>query len=231
MIPSAPIHQSTQLTITDLISQVGEWATRNFPGKAAPDLGIAEELGEAVHCVLKRFQGIRGFDDPAFFDLHFRDALGDLAIYCLHAAYEAKVLLILPETYDVSKHTDRRYISQLSIMVGVLIGSCDADEDDTMDSAKRTHNNETRNRHIQMVWLWAAMWAAFHGYNWMELVTDTWVGVRERDWQKNKVHAAEVAAQGGVEVPKVVTQAEPGAGIHVPTVVSVRSIEGTAAAI
>ena len=45
--------------------------------------GVFEEVGELMHCVLKREQGIRGFDDDGYFREHSGDAIADAAIYCL----------------------------------------------------------------------------------------------------------------------------------------------------
>lgn len=74
-------------TSRELINEVGEWAEANFGHKAHPLYGIIEETGELTHCLLKRLQGIRGFDDPVKFKAEFTDALADIGIYLAHYCY------------------------------------------------------------------------------------------------------------------------------------------------
>lgn len=70
----------------DLSAQIGKWADENFD-KAMPVLGMAEEVGETAHCLLKRLQRIRGFDDFEFYMVQLRDAIGDVMIYAGHNHY------------------------------------------------------------------------------------------------------------------------------------------------
>jgi NTP pyrophosphatase (non-canonical NTP hydrolase) len=72
--------------------QVGAWSRKNFGeqiskvtgqvlGSLNPLLGVQEECGELTHAVLKRHQGIRGFDkDETYIDAR-DDAVSDLLIY------------------------------------------------------------------------------------------------------------------------------------------------------
>ena len=61
------------------------WQVCNFGEPVLRHLawGVFEEVGELMHCGLKREQGIRGFDDGAHFREHAGDAIADAAIYCL----------------------------------------------------------------------------------------------------------------------------------------------------
>lgn len=63
------------------------WSARNFG--AVPleltVLGMAEELGELSHAVLKREQKIRGFDDDQKFREAAGDAIADIMIYATQA--------------------------------------------------------------------------------------------------------------------------------------------------
>jgi hypothetical protein len=77
-----------------LVNEVGAWAAKNFPA-SDPWMGMVEELGEATHALLKRKQGIRGYDNPIFFKEEFADALGDFTIFAAHWFYlhqNAKVM-------------------------------------------------------------------------------------------------------------------------------------------
>jgi NTP pyrophosphatase (non-canonical NTP hydrolase) len=62
-------------------SEVAEWSRKNFGDQdpVNPLLGIGEEVGELMHAVLKRRQGIRG--DWSVHEANALDALGDIFIY------------------------------------------------------------------------------------------------------------------------------------------------------
>lgn len=72
--------------------EIAEWSLRNFKdqkskqtgqvlGSLAPLLGINEESGELNHVMLKRHQGIRGFDDDTKFKTERDDCIADLLVY------------------------------------------------------------------------------------------------------------------------------------------------------
>lgn len=78
-----------------ILEQIFEWSMKNFgnnPAKAkgyegtelkalASLLGVGEEFGELCHVVLKRHQGIRGYDDDDQYERERDDALADILIY------------------------------------------------------------------------------------------------------------------------------------------------------
>lgn len=117
-------------TLSEIQSEIGEWSRRNFGeqkskateqylGSLAPLMGVAEEVGELMHVVLKRHQGIRGYDDDGKFIAERNDAIADILVYlCDFACRE-----------------------------GVDVAQC---------------------------------------------LADTWAGVQRRDWEKNRVNAADV---------------------------------------
>jgi len=59
------------------------WADRNFPNADPVDavLGVAEEVGELCHAILKQRQGIRGTHEEH--EAKAKDAVGDIVIYLL----------------------------------------------------------------------------------------------------------------------------------------------------
>ena len=59
-----------------------EWSRRNFGPQDAvlPLLGVAEEVGELCHAVLKQRQGIRVNEDHLAME---KDAIGDIVIYLM----------------------------------------------------------------------------------------------------------------------------------------------------
>lgn len=70
-------------TFAGLIEKQHEWELANF-GKQGPEMalvGIFEELGELSHALLKHEQGIRGFENEAYFQEQVQDAVGDVMIY------------------------------------------------------------------------------------------------------------------------------------------------------
>lgn len=65
------------------IIRIKQWANKNFGVQDPiwPLLGVAEELGELCRCFVKRHGGIRGFNDPAKFESHAKDAIGDIFFF------------------------------------------------------------------------------------------------------------------------------------------------------
>jgi NTP pyrophosphatase (non-canonical NTP hydrolase) len=59
------------------------WTDRNFPNADPVDavLGVAEEVGELCHAILKQRQGIRGTSEEH--EAKAKDAVGDIVIYLL----------------------------------------------------------------------------------------------------------------------------------------------------
>jgi NTP pyrophosphatase (non-canonical NTP hydrolase) len=66
--------------------QQRDWVLHNFGERPVwmPVVGVAEEVGELSHAVLKRAQGIRG--TKAEHDAAIRDALADIIIFCCDVA-------------------------------------------------------------------------------------------------------------------------------------------------
>src|SRR5690349_11211377 len=124
------VMETNELSLREIQAQIREWADRNFKnntskatgaelGSVAPLLGIVEEAGELSHCVLKRHEGIRGYDDDAKYTTDRDDALADILVYL-----------------------------------------CD--------------------------------FAGREGVDLLSALNKTWARVRQRDWEKNKVNAAEI---------------------------------------
>jgi len=80
--PDLPAHPTSAWQVKH-----ARWADRNFGATPLEQivLGMAEELGELSHAVLKRAQGIRGMDDEAKFREAAGDAIADVLIYATHA--------------------------------------------------------------------------------------------------------------------------------------------------
>ena len=195
------LHSSTTFTMTDLLGQIAEWSNRNFGTRQASDLGILEELGEATHGILKRFQGIRGFDDPAKFGEHVSDAFADAGIYILNYAGINGVLLTQPAEYYIQPNiTDRFFICNIMLNLGQLISFTSY----LQETESTTLSDPDRNQlaaHLQALWQWFGMWATFHGFDFMAIVSATWLKIRTRDWQKNRTDAH--LTDGSYQPPQV----------------------------
>lgn len=185
------LHDPNELTMTDLHVQIGEWSLRNFQGKQASDLGVVEELGELTHGILKRFQGIRGFDNTATFAAHTEDALADMAIYLLnHAATNGVLLHNVELTGLPLGFSERRALTQLLMGAAVVVDFTDqhgavietGDGDEMITKTLK----EQLQALLQKVWDWNQMLALHFGYDLKTIAVKTWLKVRTRDWEKNR---------------------------------------------
>ena len=107
------------MSLREIQREIGEWSRRNFGdqvskstgqvlGSLSPLLGIQEELGELCHVVLKRHQGIRGYDDDAKYQAERDDAMADIMVYlCDYASREGVDLEgVLTMTWNRVKSRD-----------------------------------------------------------------------------------------------------------------------------
>jgi NTP pyrophosphatase (non-canonical NTP hydrolase) len=104
-------------SLTMLQVKVGKWRRAAYPDTATVELqalGVAEEVGELCHAVLKFKQGIRGYDYNKTRD-EVKDALGDIIIYAMGVAdrFDINVEDALVETVN---HVISRNITQGSDM-------------------------------------------------------------------------------------------------------------------
>jgi len=175
---------------SELVQQVGEWADRNFKDNRAPDYGIVEEVGEAVHCVLKKFQGIRGFEDHAFFLEKFGDCLADAMIYLADWSYLHNAIFRFGRNQhqlgNMTMDDERR------IILHMLQGSA------SMLSFGPIYRAGTKieaaeegvyNMLAQRICTGVEYWANLYQIDIRWLVTATWQKVRQRDWVKNPATA------------------------------------------
>jgi NTP pyrophosphatase (non-canonical NTP hydrolase) len=102
-----------QPSLSQIQSEIATWSEKNFGdqrsqitgeimGSVLPLLGIAEEVGELCHAVLKRHQGIRGFHHYQTYATARDDALADILVYlCDFAAREnVDLLATLQQTWE-----------------------------------------------------------------------------------------------------------------------------------
>lgn len=71
-------------TLREVQNEARTWRARNFPDHTIDQqfMGMAEEMGEMAHALLKHEQGIREIDDEAVVDL-VADAWADWVIFSM----------------------------------------------------------------------------------------------------------------------------------------------------
>jgi NTP pyrophosphatase (non-canonical NTP hydrolase) len=155
---------------TGLRDQIGQWADQNFDVHL-PELGVAEEIGELTHAILKREQKIRG-EAKRRTNAEIKDALGDAAIYMLHLAYKQH---ITPNFANELVPIDKEFplLGAMHRSAGVLI-------------LKLHHFNGSFPLIVEWAIIFTNLWnfAALHKLNLLTLTKDVWTEVFKRDWRK-----------------------------------------------
>jgi len=92
--------------LKDIQMEVGEWSEENFGTEQPsyyPLMGAGEEIGELIHSILKRHQGIREEDEDVGIEAE-RDAVGDIGIYLMDFLYREGY--VLDTTEPIRKNTE-----------------------------------------------------------------------------------------------------------------------------
>jgi hypothetical protein len=156
-----------------LSQEVGEWSRRNFGNKQNPYLGMVEELGELAHCLLKREQGIRGFENPEFFREEFVDALGDIGIYAANFAFNNHINVQWPIVgRSLPQNTQTRYIANAAYWLSQLMLTPEVEED--------------LKRWLHHFLVEMALVAKLENLELEEIVCGVWQRVKVRDWKRNR---------------------------------------------
>lgn len=166
--------------LNKLSQEVGKWADKNFK-VYAPDLGMIEELGEAVHCILKRRQGIRGMKDDSVFLPKLKDALADYMIYMMHYCYLNKISIPM----GTLEHEGRTPVMNEKEAIFELTSAC-SDFCSTEEGSDRTASVVGAIEALCTL-------AAEYDIDFDETVEQTWARVSKRDWNKNPNDADKVA--------------------------------------
>ncbi len=170
------MNKSDITSLNNLSHEINEWASANF-NDHVPRLGILEEIGEIAHCVLKRVQKIRGFEDFNFFIGELKDGIGDTMIYLLHDLSLTSDLLQWSTLFDHEEDIQRE---------------CD------LDTLQTTLGNlaEAAGLHLQGLPVAGIpareciidglnIICKCYGLDLMEIVNETWAKVSKRDWKKS----------------------------------------------
>lgn len=175
----------------ELIQVVGAWAKYNFAHRRAPHFGMVEEIGEATHCVIKRVQGIRGFDKEPFFIEKLTDAFADTIIYLADWCSEHNSFFNfgrnmhshVPLTVDDQGRILSHILQALSIML--------LHADREPQTAFRIADESEYNMLAQRVCTGVEMWAQVYDIDLRLAVAHTWAKVSQRDWTKDVEKPAE----------------------------------------
>lgn len=171
---------NTELT---LIKQVGEWSEKNFGEQRYPELGIVEEIGEMTHCILKRLQGIRGFDNPKQFNEAYADALADTVIYLadwcsLHNAF-----------FQFDRAEVNAKPHQPIIMQHLLSATGSLFADYAAPNFPSGATNPIYSSIAQRIIQGLVFMARAEDLDLRLITASTWAKVSKRDWKRNPINA------------------------------------------
>lgn len=176
-------------TLSEIAGQQREWSERNFPANTPlePLEGLWEEVGELAHARLKRRQAIRGTAEQ-----HIeaeRDAIGDIGIYLLDFAWRVGMegignVVLEPSPYPAEVAFGEaamflRIGCTVADMSVAFIGRCsgtDTDDDELFD-------------HVAGLVAVLSSYCRSRGWDFMEILDETWERVSKRNWRADPVGA------------------------------------------
>lgn len=157
-----------------LVSERNEWVAKNFPGPDMPNtmLGVIEEMGELVHHHLKEDQNIRG--DDKYHQDEAQDAIGDLVVYLLGVM---NFIGYVPNYGLHPKLEPQVDASNLLLTLASEVG----------DLARRPSQYDVNRVLISMM-----RYCSARGWDFDQIVLETWDKVKQRDWTKDRMAGGEV---------------------------------------
>jgi hypothetical protein len=173
--------------IRTIIGEVGQWAEQQpwHPDRHAPDYGCIEELGEAMHCILKNIQQIRGFENEEYFKEKVADAFGDFMVYLSHWCFLTNSYYSLRS--KISPELDpplRPVIAQLLLALTQMF---------TYTEPMLEHQAVACTIACRAAVSLQEM-AAYCGLDLLEdCLIPTWDKVKKRNWKKDQMHGGENA--------------------------------------
>lgn len=110
--------------LKDVQMEVGEWSEENFGAEQPshyPLMGAGEELGELIHSILKRKQGIRQDEEDVGVEAE-RDAVGDIGVYLMDFLYREGYVIDTTEPIRANTEDMVEEMSEAEV-IGTLYGS------------------------------------------------------------------------------------------------------------
>lgn len=157
---------------TSLIREHVDWEAYNFPKVGIFDqlMGIQEEIGELTHHYLKMKQDIRNNEDHIN---EMKDAVGDATIYLLGAMHS----LSIDKPYEI-KILNKEEPDKLILLIGCMGAHLNG-------SVLTEHGTSTLYAVTKLVH-GLKRWCFVFGWDYEQIVTETWAKVKQRDWTKNR---------------------------------------------
>jgi hypothetical protein len=158
-----------------LIEERNVWVERNFPNARTPldsFLGCIEELGELTHAELKMSQGIRG--DHKAHIAAAQDAVGDLSVYLMGIMNWSKFTPGVYHDFPKPKNSDD-CICKVLVNLGRI------------DRASEIGHHGLINRGIDSIVYYLEQFCLIKGWDYENIVQDTWHTVSQRDWINNAI--------------------------------------------
>lgn len=176
-----------QITIRQLITEIGAWSIQNFDYLDIVGYGILEELGEWAHAQLKFKQKIRKGSKLSVedFQLKFRadtkDALADCMIFLLNWCFVKEVVLSIDEAVQHIANADKSKQDQL-VSIGLILSALS--QIFILQETNFSDDPIMRRPYAQRIFNNLAMMCHLNGWNFIKVLSNTWEEVSKRDWRK-----------------------------------------------
>lgn len=188
------VKKKKNLTLEEIFSELAKWEPANFGPwedvalQHRPGIGMIEELGEMAHAHLKHEEQIRMNESHME---NLQDAIGDFSIFMLSFAGRNQLDI---EEIDRARqeHTLSRYDNEpdyalfylISYHLGAALHHRLRQEEETTRTMRVLYEiNITSELGIALRLM--ELYCIRRNWDWLEIVSDVWKQVRERDWKKD----------------------------------------------
>lgn len=164
--------------------EVMRWNLHNFPNprQYQPLLGVVEEIGELMEADAMLFACPEKAGESY---MEFRDAIGDVAIYCA-VFCGLNGIQLFEQTQKMAGHFAEPFYSQAEIRVAFMIVSgrlCHSFLKDDQGIRGHGHRDKMAQDIGKIMDLLSAM-CRIYDIDFLECITDAWEEVSQRDWIK-----------------------------------------------
>lgn len=180
------------MTTVDFIQAVGSWTVDNFQEKQAPLLGIIEEIGEACHCILKRLQGIRGYDNETKFREEIKDCFADATIFLASYASNRNSFFAFKRNLKEFEKTSYPEEVIISHTLQSVCATMNFEQTTLNGSRPAEAEQNVFNVLCQRMLTSLEIWANYRGFDLEEITMETWARVSQRNWKKDTTSGGEV---------------------------------------
>lgn len=166
-----------------LVEERNVWVAHNFPdpdGSRTPldsVLGCMEEMGELTHAHLKQVQAIRG--TPEEHEANAKDSIGDLAVYLLG------VISFVGKVKNLTNKSPKQPDADDALLkLGWAVGQLANSMFDVRPRPGNTSYIAYLANNIPYIIMFSHDYCTARGWDYDQIVTDTWNSVKQRDWQR-----------------------------------------------